>query len=82
MGFYCSNCGEDVDACPECLEQARLLGMSAEREADLRGELERAKRELKQTREQYRLSSVCRGMQAQIDRLQKIVTVYELEKEK
>lgn len=30
--------------CVENLEQARLLGMSAEREADLRGELEREKR--------------------------------------
>lgn len=35
----------------EVTEQARLLGMSGEREADLRGKLERAKREVARLRE-------------------------------
>ena len=32
---------DNKNECKECLEQARLLGMSAERECDLRGKLER-----------------------------------------
>lgn len=46
----------------EVSEQARLLGMSAERECDLRGRLE-------QVREQYRLSSVCRELKAENEKL-------------
>jgi len=41
----------------ECLEQARLLGMSGEREADLLGKLERLERELTAERERVRVLS-------------------------
>lgn len=52
----CSNCGltigedgscgcEEDTGCSECLEQARLLGMSGEREIDLRSQVERLERE-------------------------------------
>ena len=57
-------------------EQCRLLGMSAERECDLRGKVERLERErdelkqqIKQVREQYRLSSVCRELKAENEKL-------------
>lgn len=60
----------------ELEEQARLLGMSAERECDLRGKIERLERErdelkqqIKQVREQYRLSSVCRELKAENEQL-------------
>lgn len=60
----------------ELEEQARLLGMSAERECDLRGKIERLERErdelkqqIKQVREQYRLSSVCRELKAENEKL-------------
>lgn len=46
----CPVCNEAADALEslsaECMEQARLLGMSAEREADLLGKIERLERKL------------------------------------
>jgi hypothetical protein len=37
---------ENGSVCPECLEQARLLGKSAEREDALRGKLQETSRQL------------------------------------
>jgi hypothetical protein len=76
MGFYCRDCGKDVDKkqsdqtmsdtpntvksesanintksesadieCQECLDQSRLLGMSAERECALLGKIDRIERD-------------------------------------
>ena len=74
----------------ELEEQARLLGMSAERECDLRGKIERLERERDDARERvkeltyenenlyrrlesvhevYRLSSVCRELKAENEKL-------------
>ena len=74
----------------ELEEQARLLGMSAERECDLLGKLEHLERErddarervkeltyenenlyrrLESVREQYRLSSVCRKLMIENQKL-------------
>ena len=67
----------------EVNDQARLLGMSAERECDLRGKLERLERELQEAREQHRLSSVCRELESKLaaeralaDRLAGVLELY------
>ena len=46
---------QDLEA--ECLEQARLLGMSGEREADLLGKLERLRAEVERLKELLRIES-------------------------
>lgn len=61
IGIMCSVCGHGLhapvtdpsppDECGECKEQSRLLGMSAEREAGLRAEIERLRAESDALRE-------------------------------
>lgn len=52
----------------ECTEQARLLGMSAEREADLLGKIERLERKLAIAREALHMA----GDEPNIDKARKI----------
>lgn len=52
-GLYAEAADALESSSTECMEQARLLGMSAEREADLLGKIERLERLVEQIGDPY-----------------------------
>ena len=56
-----------MKSCTECDEQSRLLGMSAERELDLRSQVERLERENAKLRDTQYGSGIIEHLRSKID---------------